>query len=53
MVNAELLREVKQLEQQIRDEKQSAVQLRSELRNGSHSSSLIYEVNQIVMNVFF
>lgn len=44
--NAELLKEIERRDRQIKDEQQRAVQLRSELRNGSRSSTLIYEVNK-------
>ncbi|CAF0928068.1 unnamed protein product, partial [Didymodactylos carnosus] len=45
MTNSELLKEIDRLDRQIKDEQQRAVQLRTELRNGSRSNTLIYELN--------
>ena len=44
--NAELLKEIDRLDRQIKDEQQRAVQLRTELRNGSRSNTLVHEVGR-------
>lgn len=40
------MKEIERLDRQIKDEQQRAVQLRSELRNGSRSGTLVHEVNR-------
>ncbi|CAF3169233.1 unnamed protein product [Rotaria socialis] len=44
VTNAELLKEIDRLDRQIKDEQQRTVQLRTELRNGSRSNSVVYEL---------
>ena len=44
VTNAELLKEVDRLDRQIKDEQQRAVHLRTELRNGSRSTTVVHEV---------
>ncbi len=44
MTNAELLKEIDRLDRQIKDEQQQALQLRTELRNGSGSTTIVHEV---------
>ena len=44
VTNAELLKEIDRLDRQIKEEQQRALQLRTELRNGSRSSNVVYEV---------
>ncbi|CAF2968203.1 unnamed protein product [Rotaria sp. Silwood2] len=45
VTNAELLKEIDRLDRQIKDEQQRALQLRTELRNGSRSNTVIHELN--------
>lgn len=51
MTNAELLKEIDRLDRQIKDEQQRALQLRTELRNGSRSSNVVYEVRILVVDL--
>jgi hypothetical protein len=44
VTNAELLKEIDRLDRQIKEEQQRALQLRTELRNGSRSNTLVHEV---------
>ena len=44
ITNAELLKEIDRFDQQIKDERQRASQLRTELRNGPRSGSIVQEV---------
>ncbi len=53
MTNAELLKEIDRLDRQIKDEQQRAVQLRTELRNGSRSHTTIYEVKFDIKSFFW
>ncbi|CAF3211797.1 unnamed protein product, partial [Rotaria sp. Silwood2] len=45
VTNAELLKEIDRLDRQIKDEQQRALQLRTELRNGSRSNTVIHEIS--------
>ncbi|CAF3549757.1 unnamed protein product [Adineta steineri] len=45
LTNAELLKEIDRLDRQIKDEQSRALQLRTELRNGSRSNTVIHELN--------
>jgi hypothetical protein len=44
LTNTELLKEIDRLDRHIKEEQQRALQLRSELRNGSRSSNVVDEV---------
>ncbi len=50
MTNAELLKEIDRLDRQIKEEQQRALQLRTELRNGSRSNTLVHEVYLFLLN---
>jgi len=47
------LKEIDRLDRQIKDEQQRAVQLRTELRNGSRSNTLVHEVGRTGKKSFF